>query len=433
MPRRKTTDEFIVDALKVHGHRYDYSLVEYKNSATKVKIVCKEHGVFEQQPNEHSSTGSGCPSCAGKKPYTTDTFIEKARGIHGDKFDYSETEYKGLADKVKFICQKHGSFLQTPANHLRHNGCPDCSPTAKLTTEGFVKRARKVHGDKYDYSKVEYSSSGDRVKIICNEHGIFKQTPNNHLNGQCCPLCTGKIKYTNTTFINKARETHGLRFDYSLVDYLNIYTKVKIICREHGVFKQTPKAHLKGDGCSKCGGVWKKDTPAFIKEATEVHKGIYDYTLTEYRGNKVKVIIFCKTHGPFKQTPFSHLQGGSGCPKCFSSKGEKALKTVLDKLTVLYQTQKTFDGCRDKKALRFDFFIPSHRLLIEYDGRQHFHPIKAFGGEEALKATQKRDKIKTEFARENNYRLLRIKYADYDRINEILTKALKGQTLETEQ
>ena len=186
----------------------------------------------------------------------TEQFIEEARQIHGDKYDYSKVVYLNNRTKICIICPEHGEFMQTPANHLKGQGCPFCVGNVKLTTEDFIQRARKVHGDKYDYSKVNYIKNSTKVCIICPIHGEFWQTPNNHLNGHNCPKCIGRGAYKSTTqeFIEKARQVHGDKYDYSKVKYIDSKTKVCIICTEHGEFLQSTTRHLRGAGCPFCAG-----------------------------------------------------------------------------------------------------------------------------------------------------------------------------------
>ena len=189
MSRKLTTKEFITRAKDVHGDKYDYSLVEYVNARTKVRIICPEHGVFEQTPSEHLRK-HGCLSCCGKKQLTTEEFIVRARDIHGDKYDYSLVEYVNARSRVQIICPDHGVFEQIPNHHLHGYGCQYCGGSKKLTKEEFITRAREVHGDRYDYSLVEYVNTQTKVKIICPEHGVFKQTPNNHTSlKKGCPQC----------------------------------------------------------------------------------------------------------------------------------------------------------------------------------------------------------------------------------------------------
>ena len=127
----------------------------------------------------------------------------------------------------------------------------------RLTKEEFISKARKVHGNQYDYSKVDYISSHTKVCIICPIHGEFMQTPNDHLNKRGCRQC-GIIKTHNEqrknieSFILEANRVHNYKYDYSLVDYKSAKEKVKIICPTHGVFLQSPDSHLREHGCPQC-------------------------------------------------------------------------------------------------------------------------------------------------------------------------------------
>lgn len=193
MGKKLTTEEFIKRAKEVHGDKYDYSKVEYKNNHTKVKIICLIHGVFKQEPRMHLS-GEGCVDCSGSRKKTTEEFIEQAIVQHGNKYDYSKVEYKNTNTKVKIICPIHGEFEQTPECHLMGQGCSACSDVRRAnilrkTTEQFIEDARAVHGNKYDYSQVKYVNNRTKVKIICPEHGIFKQEPRLHLSGKGCQEC----------------------------------------------------------------------------------------------------------------------------------------------------------------------------------------------------------------------------------------------------
>jgi predicted nucleic acid-binding Zn-ribbon protein len=329
MPRKKkTTEQFIKEAIKKHGYKYDYSKVNYIGVRTKVCIICLEHGEFWQEPSNHLK-GQGCPVCSGNKKLTTEQFIKEAQKVHGDKYDYSKVNYVNNHTNVCIICPEHGEFYQTPSHHLHGQGCPDCDDNKKkLTTEQFIKKAIEVHGDKYDYSKVEYVNSETKVCIICPEHGEFWQVPHSHLNGNGCPDCGGNKRKTTEQFIKKAIEVHGDKYDYSKVEYINANTKVCIICPEHGEFWQTPRNHLNGKGCLDCCGSRKKTTEQFIKEAREVHGNKYDYSKVDYVNGKTKVCIICPKHGEFYQKPERHLQG-QGCPKCNSSKLESEISNYF--------------------------------------------------------------------------------------------------------
>ena len=307
------TKEFIAKAKAVHGDKYDYSKVNYVDCNTKVTIICPSHGEFEQAPRTHLS-GRGCPDCA-KQRMTTEEFIEKAKKVHGDKYDYSKVKYVNKDTKVTIICPTHGEFEQNPRSHLTGQGCPACGGSRKVTTEEFIKKARKVHGDKYDYSKVDYVNNNTKVTIICPTHGEFEQKPSGHLTGRGCPYCSGKKKLTTEEFIEKARKVHGDKYDYSKVNYVDSNTKVTIICPTHGEFEQIPYLHYSGGGCPSCSGNKKLTTEEFVERARIVHGDKYDYSKVKYVDSNTKVTIICPTHGEFEQTPFAHLLG-QGCPVC---------------------------------------------------------------------------------------------------------------------
>lgn len=315
--RNKTTEDFIAKARKVHGNKYDYSKVVYKNATEKVCIICPEHGEFWQNPTSHLK-GFGCRKCSAQalskkvRKDTTD-FIAEAKTVHGDKYDYSKVEYVNSNTKVCIICPEHGEFWQSPSNHLKGKGCPKCIGRHK-STEDFIASAKKVHGDKYDYSKTEYVNASTKVCVICPEHGEFWQDPNSHLAGRGCPKCVREVTSLED-FLAKAKRVHGDKYDYSKVEYVNATTKVCIICPEHGEFWQTPNKHLGGSNCPKCVGGAKFTKEDFVTEANKVHNNKYDYSKVEYVNANTKVCIVCPEHGEFWQTPGNHL-AGAGCPNC---------------------------------------------------------------------------------------------------------------------
>lgn len=333
-------------------------------------------------------------------------FIVKAQEIHGNKYDYSLVKYDNNRTPVKIICPEHGEFEQRPDNHLSGKGCPECSGNKKISYEEFLEKANKVHGDKYDYSLVEYINFNTKIKIINNEDGrIFEQTPNKHIK---CIKPRGLSTINTENFTIRAKEIHGERYDYSLVECKNAYSYVKIICPEHGEFEQLAINHLKGFGCQKCNLLYITNND-FITKAREMHGDKYNYSLVEYKNTSEKIKIICPAHGEFMQYPGHHLNG-SGCPICNESKGENKVAEILDVNNIKFFREYKFDDCKSIKKLKFDFYIPEYNLCIEYDGKQHFEPNDFFGGEEALKYIQKNDQIKTEFCNNNNIELIRIRY-----------------------
>jgi len=211
-------------------------------------------------------------------------------------------------------------FNQVPTHHLRGKGCAKCAGIGQSTTAEFIAKAKRIHGDRYDYSKVVYEKSKIHVIIICRVHGENRQTPSHHLDGAGCPACAGVVKSTTEEFIRKARVVHGNRYDYSLVDYITARAVVDIICIEHQLtFSQTPNNHLCNHGCAKCAGNTKSNTEEFIQKARAVHGDRYNYSYVEYVSCKIKVDIICqvKGHGVFTQVPSDHLSGNN-CFRCVS-------------------------------------------------------------------------------------------------------------------
>ena len=250
------TDEFIKKAKEIHGDKYDYSKVNYKHSKEKVSIICKIHGEFLQEPSKHLEK-HGCNECGieqsrQKQTSNTEEFIEKAKEIHGDEYDYSKVNYKHSLEKISIICNIHGEFLQTPSTHLSGCGCSKCSDCYSYTTEEWIKKAKEIHEDKYDYSKVNYINKKTKITITCKTHGNFIQRPPEHLSGYGCSKCSGMYSYTTEEWIKKVKIIHKDKYDYSKVNYINANEKVCIICNIHGKFFQVPKSHISGYGCNKC-------------------------------------------------------------------------------------------------------------------------------------------------------------------------------------
>lgn len=352
---RKTTEEFIEEAKKIHGDKYDYSKVEYKNNKTKVTIICPEHGKFEQSP-EHHLSGHGCRKCQYKKfsedrKYTFEEFLKKAKKTHGDKYVYEKEYFENRREdgKMKIICPEHGEFWQSPISHVYGKGCPKCgrikaNESESLTTEEFIKRAKKVHGDKYDYSKTEYKAITEKVAISCKKHGDFEQIANDHLHGHGCQEC-------------KKETLRSLR---------------------------------------------SLSQEEFIRRSSLIHNGKYDYSKVKYVNSGTKVTIICPVHGEFTQAPLHHMNG-VGCPFCRSSKMELEIDIFLTEKGIEHIGQYSND---DLDKLSLDFYLPDYNVAIECQGEQHFEPIKLFGGFDKFVKTIERDKRKKEICDKTGIKLL---------------------------
>ena len=333
------------------------------------------------------------------KKLTTEEFIAKAKEIHGDKYDYSKVEYVNANTKVCIICLEHGEFWQKPVKHLIGHGCMECgknkiSETISLTFEKFIRKAKNVHGDKYDYSKVdlEHRNENGEVCIICPIHGEFWQKPSSHLYGFGCKKCG--IEKRNNSQRKK-------------VEYKGAFVDVCIICKKHGEFWQTPDSHLHGHGCKFClydilKNCRRSNKDEFINKARKIHGNKYDYSKVEYINSDTAVTIICPEHGEFKQMPYNHLHGCS-CPNCRNWKLEEDITSFLEKNEIKFERQKKFDWLGLQSL---DVYIPNANIAIECQGLQHFKPINYFGGIKGYNNRKRLDEQKAKLCKENGVKLL---------------------------
>lgn len=344
--KRSNTEDFIQKSKNVHDDKYDYSLVEYKNNNTKVKIICPIHGVFEQIPRSHIS-GIGCYKC-GKGTINRDIFIQKSIEKHGDKYNYSLVDDGDFSNmkKVEIVCPQHGSFFLQPKLHMCGVGCSKCAGNRKLTTEEFIEMSKKKYASyNFDYTKTKYTGYNNSLTIICPKHGDFEVIPALHLNGtSVCNLCKKSKTWNFDYFRDCANLTHGNKYEYFSDDFVNSITKTKILCKKHGLFYQRPDSHVIG----------------------------------------------------------------AGCPICKESRGERVIANFLDKFNIKYERSKKFDDCKLISKLPFDFYLSDYNICVEFDGIQHFEPRDRFGGIEEFNKVALRDAKKTQYCLDNNIRLIRI-------------------------
>lgn len=346
---RKTREEFIGEAIKIHGNKYNYSLVEYNGNNVKVKIICNKcKNVFEQTPAIHLS-GNGCSFCKTfPKRITNEEYIN----FFNENYPTLEllSDYNGNKNYITVRCKIHDYIFNTKPNWLKKgNGCKKCyddrrGKTLKKTKEQFIEESIKIHGNKYDYSKVEYINSKQKVCIVCPIHGEFWQTPNKHLCGNSCPKCANEINGFNkrmgdNEFIKRAKEIHGNKYDYSKVKYIDIDTKVCITCPIHGEFYQTPYIHLNGCGCSLCN--------------------------------------------------VSHL--------------ENNVKHILESNNIEFEYQKKFKWL-GRQSL--DFYLPKYNIAIECQGEQHFKEVEYFNGNDGFIKRKELDIKKYNICIDNNVNIL---------------------------
>ena len=348
---------------------------------------------------------------------TTEEFIAKADIVHSGKYDYPNTVYTTARGLVEILCPQHGSFTQKAHTHTNGAGCNACGVDknkAKLrdTTESFVTKAIKVHGNRYSYSRVVYTKSVDSIIITCTDHGDFKQTPNVHLSGCGCPSCGKLVQITKRAksqldFIKDASSLHNNKYKYDKAVYKNSFTPLIITCDIHGDFYQKPSDHMAGCGCNQCGiddntERNTKSIDVFIEQANTVHSNKYNYLDSVYIRGASKLDVICSIHGKFSQTPENHLQG-AGCPKCSNRESNKETE-IFDYTTSLGFSPISGDRSIIK-PLELDIVLPDKNIAIEYNGiRWH---SEAFGRGKHY------HKNKTDLCTQAGYRLIHIWEDDY--------------------
>lgn len=353
---RLSTEQIIERIKKNYKEKYGTSLVKYGNNVWEpIKLVCKIHGEFEIAPYFIGKRKELCEQCKHENDLQrrVKSFLDKAKEIHGNKYDYSKVEYINSSTHIQIVCPIHGAFKQRPSEHLSGKGCEKCyHESRRITTDVFLMKAKKVWGDRWDYSKSKVCGWHSNITIICKKHGEFKQVVHNHLAGNIgCGKCQRESNYfrfprTTDEFIEKAKSVHGFRYDYSLITGVcsNI-SKVKIICKKHGVFEQTVHSHL----------------------------------------------------------------SGTGCPKCRNSQQEKIISLALTRNKIDYEKEKIFKWLKRKGYLKLDFYLPEYNIAIEAQGAMHFGVYRKnrfVMTEDDLEDLFDRDRVKYKLCKEHGIRIL---------------------------
>ena len=216
-------------------------------------------------------------------------------------------------------------------------------------------------------------------------------------------------KLTKEEFVINANKKYDNFYDYSKAIYVNDKTILEIICPIHGSFFRTPNHHLRSGRCTDC--IIAENYKNFLSNAIRIHGDKYDYSKVVYKNTRTDIIIICPVHKEFFQKPVIHIMD-SGCPKCKRSKGEEKIEKYLIENNIIFEYQKKFKDCKDKQELPFDFYLPELNTCIEFDGELHFKSYEHFGGDKKLKYYQQHDKMKDKYCKNNNIKLLRIKYND---------------------
>jgi len=300
---------------------------------------------------------------------------------HNYKYKYFN-DYIFAHAKIKIECFEHGQFMQSANAHLRGQGCPMCgrekiSIANSKSKELFTIDANLKHNNKYNYPE-EYIKSNIHINIECPKHGLFKQTPNAHLNGEGCGKCADEytsslLRKTHEDFVKESNKIHNFRYNYPEM-YKNNATKIKIECKIHGIFEQNPNHHLTGCNCPRCSKTYKLNNGDFLKKANEMYNNKYKY-ITKYKTIKDYIIIECPTHGQFEQTAEVHLRG-NGCNRCSLKNISKSEIKWLDYMCVPKEFRQVSIVVNNRK-FKCDAFDPNENIIYEYYG-DFWHGNPAF-------------------------------------------------------
>ncbi len=426
------TEKFIEKAKLVHGDKYDYSLVNYVDCTTPVKIICPIHGEFEQKPPKHTSSKHGCPKCGHSKKDLTQKFIEEAKLIHGDSYDYSEVVWNGFKEKLKIICPEHGAFYMTRNHHIvRQQGCPICAISKrghKLTNQEFIDRAKNIYGDFYSYEKTNYQGWYSTVIITCPIHGDFEVKANLFLTKQAhCSKCSSAkksktvIDNSKLYFLEHIKDTNK---DINLISkWKGLTKKSKFKCNVCGhIWETVPQTIIKSQtGCPKCSKLLLTKThEQFIQEVNLINNKIE--VIGQYVKCDVPVECKCLICGKTFLTLPTRILQGYGCNKCNKSKGEMLITNIFDSYNILYESQKCINF-HDRKFY-IDFCV--NNTFIEYNGRQHYIAIDYFGGDASYQKQVERDILLRNYCKEHDITLIEIPYTadNRDKILNYLTPIL---------
>lgn len=311
-----------------------------------------------------------------------------------------------------------------------------------------LKKLKEKYSN-YDFSNSSYKCAKSPISFFCKKHGIVSQRPNDMLNGHGCKFCGNENKnknrkhksagfyfggrkplITKEKFLEVCSENHEEKYTYFNLEEIGTKSlkniNLDIQCECGNRFVQNAYNHYyRGFGCKIC--AYKKSSKKrmisleeFISKAKKVHGDKYNYSLVEYNGDSKKVKIICSKHGIFNQTPNAHVLRKNGCPHCKESFGEKTIRLYCEEQGIKYITQKRYEDCRDVIPLPFDFLLPDKNILIEFQGEQHFHPIKKFGGKKGFEYILKHDEIKRKWAKSKGFHYLELTKADLKNLNDIL-------------
>ena len=437
-----TTEQWIKKAKSIHGDRYDYSKAVYKSARTKLIVTCKEHGDFKIDPSNHIHLKRGCKICSGgnffnadnsKKRLTQTQFLQRANKVAPVNLDFSKSVFHDTRTKVVVTCKIHGDFEILPSNLFQGANCRECAQTQagrkrRVSKKDLIDRLKTKFGNLYEVDKNSVVKATSPIQLKCKTHGWFEGLIGNLLNSSGCPSCQNQraaairskqAKLSKSEIIKRFTKLHGETYSYSSSVPDGINSTIKILCHKHGYFMQKVSIHMQGKGCPDC-GYEKRRVNQFLQQSEiysrlkELHGDLFIYPPNlglELRG---EVPIICREHGVFHQSLRAHLDG-NGCSQCSQSLGARRVSHWLNEHEISYEVEAQIPAGKKGLPLRADFFLPEHNMYIEYDGEQHFKPIAFFGMDEKTSISvfneqKERDLAKENWILDNGFELLRIRF-----------------------
>ena len=409
--RKETLETFAIKAMRVHGDTYEYKFLRHDGKRRIVTVVCKEHGGFEQDAVV-LLRGGGCPHCAViSRKVDKEGFIRKLINLF-PTYDFSMAwdAWTRTIDKVPVICPEHGVFMASPHHMAKGKGCRQCgmkkaAQSKVITFDEFLRRAKSVHGDRYDYSSTVLNGFMNPSTIICREHGEFRQSPQSHTTGQGCPVCANNDKIARNrlgivgfdSFVERARATHGDAYTYHKEGYSGVNADVTMECKQHGVFEQRGSDHLDGSRCPVCArtvSLGQKELYEFIKSLCPDAEDNYSYGV----GRK-QVDVFIPSlmlaiefdgiyfHSTAFKTPSSHLKKrkelegkGVSLIRIFEDEWEFRKGPVKQLLTTRVGKSSTSVYARNCEVC-----IPTQKEMQQFHNKHHVQGFKGYGESAALK------------------------------------------------
>lgn len=411
MAKKKTHNEYIKEVAKINQNLE--VLETYVNSSTKILHKCRNDGYeWMVSPNAVLS-GHGCPVCSGTKKKTHEEYVSELAEINPN------LEVLGIYinsyTKILHKCKIHNyEWYVTPNRVLSGVNCPVCSGKV-ITHEEYVKRVAKINSN-IDVVGI-YVDSKTKILHKCRIDGYeWYARPNNILMGNSCPMCYGHIKKTHAEYIDLVAEINpNIEVIGKYIDY---DTRILHKCKIDGYeWFATPNRILHGTGCPKCAKKIRTHND-YINDVSIINPNIE--ILEKYQKWDTPILHRCKKCGYEWYAKPNKILNGTGCPVCKESHGERSVSKWLNAHNISYLRQKTFNNCKDKRVLPFDFYLPAYDICIEYQGIQHYEPIEYFGGQKTFESQMLRDSIKREYCQNNNILLFEIPY--YSDLDEELIK-----------